>query len=246
MAESTLSIQKSDIDQSIANYIGLTTILANLDTNEWAIIDAARETGLSRFYAERDWVMLEPKTTLTTVAAAYEFDLPDDFAALMGPMHHAANTGYRTLVTVGVGDIINFRKNSLDSSIPEYVAISPKTTDGSTGQRWEALFYPTPDAAYVLTYQYTRLANDLTDTYPYPYGGALHRNTIIEACLAAAETRSNDAIGLHEQRYQSYLALSIKADDKTRPSNIGYNGDGPGMSPLYPKTWATYNGSVPT
>jgi len=236
MAESSLSIQKSDIDQAVARYLGLTTVLADLDATEQAI----------RFYAERDWVMLEPLTTLDTTVGEFEVALPDDFGGIVGSMHHAPNTGYRTLKEVGVGDIINFRSDSLNTSIPEYVAFVPEATDGSTGQRWKALFYPTPDATYELTYQYTRFGDDLLNADSYPPGGAIHRNTIIEACLSAAENRNNDSMGLHEQRYQMRLAQSIAADNRVRPANIGYCGDGPTRMSLYPRTFAKYNGSVPT
>jgi hypothetical protein len=200
---------------------------------------------------------------------------------------------------------------------PSICATSPKVTtlltDGSTtGQRFEMSLWPTPDAAYVLTYRYqinpfairatverdsgadgtvttnkfdatgvadwTALSID-TDTdvlvisagtatagtyaissvasgeltlattptsagtattwwvgtlgRDYPLGGMQHAETILTACLAAAEKYRNDEIGPMNAEFNRLLMTSIRADQRAGPQYMGYNGDRSTM----PSTW---------
>jgi hypothetical protein len=46
----------------------------------------------------------------------------------------------------------------------------------------------------------------------YPLGGVVHGETILEACLAAAEATLVDAEGVHSKRFMECLASSIRID----------------------------------
>ena len=57
------------------------------------------------------------------------------------------------------------------SAHPIYAATRYKPSDGSAGQRQEILFFPQPDQAFVLSYEYEAYNGALSDANPYPLGG---------------------------------------------------------------------------
>jgi hypothetical protein len=61
---------------------------------------------------------------------------------------------------------------------------------------------------------------------PYPLGGMNHAETILYACLAAAELQKDDDRGPRWETFKELLIASIDMDRRGRPDNIGYNGDG--------------------
>tara|TARA_R110002110_G_scaffold93689_1_gene243565 strand:- start:243 stop:605 length:363 start_codon:yes stop_codon:yes gene_type:complete len=89
------------------------------------------------------------------------------------------------------------------------------------------MLYPKPDKAYTLSYRYHALPNQLTAANPYPMGGAAHAETILESCLAVAESRMDNNAGIHAAAFQQRLAASIAFDTAMHtPEHMGYNGDG--------------------
>lgn len=78
-----------------------------------------------------------------------------------------------------------------------------------------------------LVIQYSVVPRTITTNSPYPYGGMFHAETIREACLAAAESDTDDQVGLHQQLYEQKLKASIAFDiDQSVADFLGYNGDG--------------------
>jgi hypothetical protein len=122
--------------------------------------------------------------------------------------------------------IRRWRQQSTYSDRPRYVAVRPKTFDADAGQEWEAVFYPTPSAAYDLEYRYRVRPTMLNEAYPNPMGGPDIGELILESCLAIAEQRYKDEAGLHTQAFQSKLAAAIEQDRRAFvPDTLGYNGD---------------------
>lgn len=251
MAESTLSVSLTDIDEAISSYLGYGWDTSILTTDEDNDVSWCRKRGLARFYRDHDWSFMSPVATLTTALGDYDQDLPDDFGYMRDKFFFPSDSGHAPVTITSTGKIMEMRSRSAGSGPMQYAAINPKAitvTEGvpSAGQRFEVIFYPAPDKAYVMTYRYSRMMNALTEGAPYPYGGAMHADTIIEACLAAAELTKNDELGAHEQRYRELLSVSIINDARMKPSNLGYNGDtssGSGFS--RPSRFCTYNGSIP-
>ena len=97
----------------------------------------------------------------------------------------------------------------------------------TTGQRFEIMLYPTPDAAYVLNYRKVILPQMLVDTtLTHPYGGMIHAETIEASCVAIVEMQDNDKRG--GKRLWDYfltrLSASIQADKKIcGQEQFGYN-----------------------
>lgn len=243
MAESTLSLGYADFRAEIGRYFSFTR-----DPTGWSAVDAAEvnaalHRGVRMFYAppvlpgERAghvWTFLRPVTTLSTVAAQGDYDLPDNFGGIDGRITYASGTfGVQPITLTGEGQIRQYRQSSvLTAGRPTHGAVRPKSTGsgGSVGSRFELLLWPTPDAVHVLTYRYFALQNALTAGNPYPLGGAIHAETVLQACLAAAEStfpgkKDRHHYGLFIER----LKASVAHDRAMMaPETLGYNGDGTG------------------
>jgi len=155
------------------------------------------------------------------------YDLPDAFGSIESRFtFDAADNKYEPLRVVNEEQIRNMRQRPSADSWPRYAAIRPKATTGSAGLRFEVMFWPTPNAAYTLSYAYTALPGKLTTSLPYPLGGMLHAETILASMLAAAEQRANGEKGIMWNTFMERLGASIVIDGKaTTASFLGYNGD---------------------
>jgi len=238
LAEAGLSLGHPDIGRQVARYLGF-------DPTNWAsnavhssIVDDIIQSGLRQFYRPpplpgekraHNWWFLQPKTTLATVANDYDYDLPDDFAYIVTDFTYSTSyVGNGLIRKVGEQHIRKLREGNTLVGKPQYFAIRPKTTAGTTGQRFEVLFYPAPDAVYTLEYRYAILLGKITAAAPYPYGGEMHGETILQSCLAIAEERQNDGVSgdMHRKKFFERLAASIALDQNQQPDFHGYNGDG--------------------
>lgn len=170
--------------------------------------------------------------TAFTITADGDYPLPDDFGQIEGTFRFPVGTGYAAPILVGEADIRQKRVISNETGFPRYVAIRPKTTTNASGQRFELCVFPTPDAVYAMTYRYSVLPNALvSSTNEYPYGGAMHGETILQSCLAAAEAGINDAQGTHKALFLERLKVSIDADlQASVPDRIGVAAMRPSVS----------------
>jgi len=118
-------------------------------------------------------------------------------------------------------------QESLTGGVPMIAAIQPKTSAGTAGQKNEIIFWPVPDAEYVLTYKYRILPDALADAAQYALGGSAHSQTIRAACLAEAEMRDNDTNGMYTADYTRLLEQSIAYDARAyAPRSLGRMGNG--------------------
>ena len=93
------------------------------------------------------------------------------------------------------------------------VASTPITT---TGQRFEMLVFPTPDAAATVNYRYSLAPDDVTTTSTYPYGGPQHAETFMLACVAKAELIIKGEPGPNTAAFKEQLVASIIMDRRSR------------------------------
>jgi hypothetical protein len=199
------------------------------DFNTWnheqsGMAGSCIDSGMKRFYfppplandQERHrWSFLNPVRTLETIAADYDYNLPDDFSgALEG---FTLNSNVRvTLVKESELRAIKAKENA-STGVPKFAAIRPKPIEGSSSQGWEVLLYPTPDQAYTLSYSYQVNPPALSETNPIPFGGTGHSETMLEACLAVAEERIlKQPQGPHRAAFMERLAGSVELDRSTR------------------------------
>jgi len=110
-------------------------------------------------------------------------------------------------------------------SYPEIVGVRPKEFDATVGQRYEAVFHPVPDAAYTYWYSYRVTPEMISTDNLYPLGGTEHGETIMEACLAAAERAEVGEASLHAAEFGLLLQNSLSIDKLHHaPSSLGVEG----------------------
>lgn len=235
MPESTLSLTYDDLRSEVGYYLAYGRDSADWDDDQEADIDSCVKTGLRWFYfptlvgrpMAHDWRFLQPAAVLSVAADVTDYDLPSDFASLIGDLYHrTTSTAYCPVPVRGEAMILRRRGESAQSSgKPQLAAVRPKATQGVIGQRHELLIWPTPDQAYSLNYRYRILPEALDSVRQYPYGGAAHAETIKAAVIAAAEEMIDDMRGIRFQSFMERLAASISQDGQTMPDNLGYNAD---------------------
>ncbi len=200
--------------------------------NEWDIVEV-RNPNREETDQSSTVVAVEPRTSeeavvgeTLTVTANGQYDLPDDFQSLDGQLTFARNEGYRGIKNTSATRILTLRMQGLATGKPNYAGVRPKPFEANTGQRFELLLQPIPDSVYSLSYPYTVQPEALLDTTSYPRGGMVHAQTILAACLAAAERHNDQAPGVWAQTFQTNLAASIRADLDTLPDTLGFSAEG--------------------
>jgi hypothetical protein len=180
--------------------------------------------GTSTWYPSDDDDDTTNAWTPTEIADTSKYDLPDDLGRVVGSFNFSENK-YRTSITVTtIETLLEMRAINAYTSYPRYAATRYKPSDGSSGQRQEVLFFPQPDQAFVLLYEYEAYNGALSDSYPYPLGGMQLAELYIESCLAVAESRLNDEIGNHTAQYHALLTDAIARDRKRDARSFGQMG----------------------
>jgi hypothetical protein len=163
------------------------------------------------------WSFLEPVASFDTTADQSTFDLPAGFGGLVDePVYDFSGTTVGPdLQRVSPETIRQMWRDTNTTDQPSYYAVEPKAFDGTTGQRWQLLLAPVPDAVYAISYRYSLIVDALEDDTKFPPGGAMYCDVILQAALAAAERTSGDVAGHHEQLYQMMLREAIARDATT-------------------------------
>lgn len=259
--ESDLSLSYNDIRKEIGWFLFGERNSSNWSSDESSQIDDIIKSGLRTFYHPaptqqapngHKWSFLEPTTTLSLADGTEDYTLSADFGGMIGTITYSSgdNRWYPIEIT-GEHRIRQLRQRFTESlsGQPKLAAIRPISTDGSNGQRFQLMVYPKPDSNYTVSYRYHALPGKIDGTYPYPKGGAAHAETILEACLAIAESRMDNAAGIHAAAFQNRLNASIAFDKKMHsPEFLGYNGQPEGVYTEQDHRYhngqiVTYNGS---
>ncbi len=180
------------------------------------------------------WSFMRPIRTLTIPSGTREALLPDDFGGFEASYVYIRTGENSAVVPARVcGDQAiadAYARNINMTGRPRLVADQwmPGTTS-TRSQRAKMVFFPEADADYTMEVQYYILGEALTTTHPYAYGGSNHRNTVMQSCLAVAETKIDGLPpmqGPQWQLFMMYLATSISVDQRRKSRTVGYNGDG--------------------
>lgn len=224
-----------DIRTRIADNAGYGTDSAQWNADQTDKINNSLKGGLRRFYhtaiipqirRSHQWSFLRPVTTIVTVASTSDYELPVWFAGMDGPFTYSTTQLYQAIRICGEGQIRELRAGSSTSGVPMLAAIRPKASTGSHSQRSEVMFWPTPDAAYTLSYRYVAAPDTIESDHPFPLGGEKHAETIMESCLAWFEENYDDQPGVHTQRFMERLASSFSLDAQaTEPEFYGVMGN---------------------
>lgn len=235
--ESTLSETYTTIRAEIGDLVGIGTETVSWSSSDASRVDRAIRQGYKTFLyyatlpdgAAYEWSFLRPANTLSLSSGDYDYDLPANFSGedIERVMLTTGGTTPRPLAKIEPDDLVQLRvREAASNSTPTWFAIrlkTPTTTSGDTdaltssaGQRYEMLFYPTPNGSFTVTYHYAILPNMLSSTNAHPLGGAQHSGTVLAACLAAAE----ELWGLEERKwgeiYKQRLVASIVSDRRLK------------------------------
>jgi hypothetical protein len=235
MAESSLSLAYQNLQEEVGAFLGFTSDSTAWSDYEKGEIDRIIKKGLSMFYwpaplpgmrNSHEWSFLRAVGEIETEANVYEYDLPDNFGVADSTMSIEPPSGHAAIAVMSEAHLRRLRQPYEKFGVPRIVAISSVPFDGTAGTRFKAQFFPTPDRVLDIRYSYSVLADMLTLDKPYPLGGAIHSDTLREACLAAAESTMDDTAGVHHNLFLMRLAASVSIDQKnSTPAFFGYNGD---------------------
>jgi len=270
MSESTLSLKYADLLSEVAAFLGYGGVPDAWSTEQAAEVDRYVQSGYRQFLypasspasivrgkvmasaieAGYVWSFLNPTTTIDTADGDAAQDLPDTLGRIVGDLTFAATEFASSVVLVSEHRIAALLEQSAEKGRPRYAAVRAKDgTTLTTGQRFEIVWWPIPDAVYTLTYRYEGYTGKLTNDRPYPLGGMKHAETIIESCLAVAEQRANDERGQHSQLFTDLLITSIELDRKQGARYFGSMGSpergaiqDSAELPRYPNGNVTYKG----
>lgn len=255
---STLALKKSQYEAEVGYFMGFQRGEEfgdpAWDDNQRVTIQFDVASGLRRFYyCDHPWSFLNPFASLTLHEDASEVLLPDDCMGVDGGTKVSvsnSSTGQWLLS-------LNFRNPALvhqallsmpdATGLPQIMGMEPiKGIPVGQMQRFRMVMFPKADRDYVLTFPYTLTANYLLDVLqPYAYGGVEHHETILESCLAVAELRRDNRIGVHATEFQRLLAISMHKDRLKNPTVLGMNmdrSDGPDLLRRNPNQQAWMNG----
>ncbi len=242
MAESSLSLEKSDLESDIGFFLGYGLGSGAGDTawttQQTAAIGRVLKGGVRQFYhppplepggQSYEWSFLKPWATLLLADGAQTLELPDDYGGFEGRIvvSVAGENGYTPVELVGPGQVRTLRAADSDATGRPLVACEEpvKGTGPTTGQRFQLRFYPAADQEYTLEFRYKVMPDALTDERPYIYGGAQHSETVLESCLAIAELRLDDHQGVHKRAFMERLAASVSMDRAHKQQAYGANLD---------------------
>lgn len=235
MAESTLSLQYTDFLSEIGMGLKYGRTSGSWSANQTADVAYVLKQGLSQFYnppaldpqqPPHRWNFLRTGGTIATVAGTYQYVLPDNFGVIEGKITFNPTQGYKAIDIVSEqrirmlyqGGLLSGRpqEGSITRTAPATIVGTPPAADTYIGERFTLTLWPKPDAVYNLTYNYAVLPQMLSATNPYPLGGAMHSRTILESCLAIAETHIGDTAGFHRAAFREALVQSIAHDKASK------------------------------
>ena len=180
------------------------------------------------------------------------YNLPDDHGGFAGDgrIHYAEDdNSFYSMEITSSSRVLSSRQLNVGSvgpgNRPSLAAERPTNARSATqSTRSELMVWPAPTGTYTLHYRYHALQAALTSDL-FPIGANQHSETILEACLAAAESHIGDNQGNHNQRYMRLLSASVSRDRNAFAAHkLGYNADrseGSGGRRRYFES-ATYNG----
>lgn len=220
VSTTALSVTYTSLRREIGRYLGIGRDTADWTADEITDVNDIIKSGLRRFYwptveskVIHQWSFLTPVSTLNLTVGTSVYSLPPDFGGMATGLTYGSDTRKRRVEIATEEHIRSLYSGSsgiLSAPVLYAIRAKPFTEGGETS--YEIVLYPSPDAAYVLTYRYSVIPGSIGSGSAYPHGGSQHAETIRAACLAAAEETLNDEIGIHGKRFQECLMSSIQTD----------------------------------
>lgn len=264
MADPSLRLTYDDLRIRVAEYLGIGYYGASadgaaqvpVDPHDLDKVSRVVNNGYRRFLTDNEygWNFMTVPLSITFLSGTVSGDnaryyLPDDsYGVLLSPFTYPSG-GPRLTITQTSEQELRELQWSNATGVPTICAVRAINTNvATTAQRWEVVFWPTPNAVYTVSTMYKRYPTALSSGTDRPVSGFQHDQTVLEACLAAAELEVGDSQGPHEAQYSKFLKQSLKIDRRaSAPSIQGYGDKSEDRGgPRRPKTYYgvdTYNGN---
>jgi hypothetical protein len=175
-----------------------------------------------------EWSFLRKTGTITLLTDDWDYDLPEDFGGTIldrSVTYNTAGTAQPPLHKVDEQVIRHHRTNKVHKGYPRNYAVRPKAHAPTTGQRWELLVDPQPNATVNSTkidFRYVYVPDHLSGSNIYPAGGAQYGEVLLAAHLAEAELfQENDPEGAYGMKFQQMLGTAIRNDMQQKQNNRG-------------------------
>lgn len=221
----TLAVSYDDLFKAVSDFLGYGT--GTLDDARTAEVDACVQAGVRQFYwppavdgagAAHDWSFLKVQGSLQLTAGESVYNLPDGFGRIYGQLKWPAGMHRPSIPVIPIGQL----RHCEAARWPHFAAVTWRNAYGAKGQLKQIHFDSPPSETAVLSFSAEADTGPLSsDGRPYPLGGAMHSELVLESCLAIAEQRRNDEQGIHTQNFTQMLAAAISRDRREGPQNYG-------------------------
>lgn len=257
----SLVLKKSELESAVAVTLGWGPG-ADFGGEEWSaetklLLKGFCDSGYARFISTPaikgvhpggyDWSFLKPKMRLLVPADTDRVKLPDDLEGFTGELTIQQDNGSALPIRIGHDTQLAMERQKAPTLTGRPLLAVVRTRKGDPG-RYDLDLWPKTDAEYTLVGIYNLSPEALTDANPIAYGGAIHRETLLQSCLAVAEERwDRKNEGPQFQAFMRSLAASIRKDRDLKPLYYGYDGDDSDKR----HSWKEYppikvNGAVPS
>lgn len=200
-------------------------------TNGLLVVDSEEYTIASRTDSTHFELSSAPSVAFSGDSYVIEHDgnyvLPDDFGIIEGTLTYPKDYPYNQIKKVSENAIRQLRTYNDYPSYTLFYAIRTKSSPTATASsRQEIMLFPRPTTELTFSYSYMVLMNKLAaTTNPYPYGGMIHSETILESILSIMEERGDNTQSIHKNKFAERLVASIGKDQENAPDCLGLNTD---------------------
>jgi len=230
---SAFTLTYDELRRTVSRFIGASRTASELSATAVVDVDDIIDAGMRKFYwpvpdaktsEQYSWSFLERSGTITLQSGEDVATLAADFTKITSSMLITSSIGNAPLVEIGEGELRALQAGDVNQGTPIYYAIRTKEPGKDDN---EILFHPATSAATTIQYRYIFEPARVTSTDPTPHGGAAHAQTIMEACLAAAENilDSESAESRHSELFSAALVSSIELDRKSKPADASVSWD---------------------
>lgn len=234
----SLSVDYAELMRVVARFLGYDA--DDLTTAQRTEVDACVQAGVRNFYYpphmegvddSYEWSFLRQACAVSLSEGVADYRMADGFGKVHGAVYFAGeDVRVHPLAVVSVGAMLAMRRKP-ERGTPRFAAFQFVSRLGSKGQFVEMMVYPTPERAYELEFRGDSDTGRLSETRPFPLGGPAFSELVTESCLAVAEQRSNDELGLHTSQFRNLLVSMIAKDRGRSGAVFGQMGDVPDFVP---------------
>lgn len=174
-------------------------------------------------------VTLNDTTVAVTAGATYSlkrhyYHLPADFGGMYGEgftyQRNSIHAG-RVLRQVAPHELRLMDTDYLDG-VPRCYALEPIPITATAGTLWRVSFAPLAGSQQFLEYRYRVVAADVDSTNDYPYGGAVHSETILAAVDVAVQRALHRDFSMEMLYFMDKLRMSVQFDRQNfKPIDYG-------------------------